>query len=55
MIAADRLETLVGLAGRVLILKWDKGAGKWATTPNNIIGSLICLLYTSPSPRDGLL
>ena len=37
--------------------KWEEIAGKWID--NSVYAALVqggvCLLYTSPSPRDGLL
>ncbi len=35
---------------------WRKAGPDWHPDfPLNIIFDLVCLLYTSPSPRDGLL
>ena len=36
----------------VLLLGGDSGAGRWGLRPDSMTVASICLLYTSPSPRD---
>ena len=49
-ILADAVKVTLGPKGRNVVI--DKSFGSPRTTKD---GVTVCLLYTSPSPRDGLL
>ena len=55
MIVGTAIPRIVGELGGLAHLSWVVTAYILATTVSTPLWGKICLLYTSPSPRDGLL
>ena len=51
------LTLLVAIAACILLTgyRWTKRGGDWDLVLKVAVWGVACLLYTSPSPRDGLL